>query len=1247
MNGGLETSAMTMEPRANEYLSNRFDMRPNSLPTLRDWPSSYPRRSLTLYFVHDGCLCCCSNGSLDAVDVVLEADVRLQSHVVIDGKTRVGSGTVIHPFASLGGEPQDKKHRMFADKESREETLTVGSNCVIREHVTVHGSTSYSEAPTSVGDDCWLLCGAHVAHDSQLGRRVVVSNNVCIAGHVSIGDGAIIGGQVGIKQHVSVGPLAMVGGQSAVDGDVLPYGLVVGNRAKLAGLNLVGLQRCWHLSIPCLDLQLPTVQSWDVSFYRQVCFVLALRLSATPDLDTNLTNQPAMRKNELKLDNPAHDTKTISSKRSPKNRAKERPRKSFMRQHRRASLQAELNDEQQSSQAESPLLQPDDSTPQQSDTPTATKKREKTSRRAGRLPSASQHRPKHNTEDNSGRVDGQHIEQNTIPTARRSSILSWRSRNSTASLVENAPPSSCPLSCQPSACFIGSLNGTISEMHLPLLSKQTKARLNALKAQPNRRQLEITIERSDELPFGAYSHPQVRIHILDRCTGRSLCPPQMTSEGKFWTGLNNNDDWTSKLHAHVDRISFYLLMCGCVMVDTFEWQQALGISVDMPTFLSARMTLLFEILEAKRPTKETRIQRGKRFKLVSTHDEDGDFHKTPPSLSMLEYRRIAWGFFHTITNKGNPTMNSFVLPHVPESSDPEKLYPPNIGDSCGLRVRLFEYQVLTWLDKYQAKLQWGWRKNHPTMPAVFLQYQKRNRVPAPSTLHVQLRAVASAVSPRLAATPEVSATPSMAEATDKGEQEEDIESGNPENGNQDNQEPPTSAFPVNGDAQAMANLASPNCAPADLFDLLAPCKRHTSEPCLIPQRVLCSLATGKRGCSAISFSPCGRYLAAGVSPELGEFVVRVYDVASGELFAVGRGHRGIIYTLEWSTHAGGKPRVLSASSDGTIRLWETPSTNASSPPASPRVSSSRRSRLLSLIFQWHHFPCFVYCATFLPDSKGNVVLTGASDGCVRFRKESSVPNGQPEYGTLQVSSVAIHTICAEAKMGRVFCGDAKGDITVWKRSSRASTLCEYDRIKTISTGQTSITSLNLHPRKPHLLVHTQPNAIFQYELRSYLLLNKSYAGVACESLLVKSAFSPDGKLVISGSEDGVPRLFTSLHGHQLQRGVWGTHFFHGCPVLDVSWSSTAHMAALCSYDDKDSTFVDDSATSSASHSTISLQQLAVDAFRSANQEEAPTGDHSQRLQRALERRQKRLQAKVNSCLEVCVVFSCCLCICAD
>lgn len=198
-------------------------------------------------------------------DVELEEDVQLQSHVVVDGRTQIGAGTVVHPFASLGGEPQDKKHQFF--KQNADVTLRVGKNCVVREHVTVHGSTSYSQEPTSVGDDCWLLCGAHVAHDAQLGSRVVVSNNVCIAGHVAIGDGAIIGGQVGIKQYVSIGRLAMIGGQSAVDGDVLPYGLVVGNRAKLAGLNLVGLRRA---GVSRFDIKL-LLRSYRYIFGAPVC----------------------------------------------------------------------------------------------------------------------------------------------------------------------------------------------------------------------------------------------------------------------------------------------------------------------------------------------------------------------------------------------------------------------------------------------------------------------------------------------------------------------------------------------------------------------------------------------------------------------------------------------------------------------------------------------------------------------------------------------------------------------------------------------------------------------------------------------------------------------------------------------------------------------------------------------------------------------------------------------------------------
>ncbi|GLD92825.1 hypothetical protein PINS_up001404 [Pythium insidiosum] len=176
-------------------------------------------------------------------DVSLEDGVVLQSHVVVDGRTRIGRGTRVHPFACLGGDPQDKKHQRSSPCRG-DWQLIIGAHCVIREHVTIHGCTSYSShSPTTIGDHCWILCGAHVGHDVRIGQRVVLSNNVCVAGHVEIGDCAIIGGQVGLKQHIKVGGLAMVGGGSAVDADVLPYGLVSGNRAKLLGLNLVGLRR--------------------------------------------------------------------------------------------------------------------------------------------------------------------------------------------------------------------------------------------------------------------------------------------------------------------------------------------------------------------------------------------------------------------------------------------------------------------------------------------------------------------------------------------------------------------------------------------------------------------------------------------------------------------------------------------------------------------------------------------------------------------------------------------------------------------------------------------------------------------------------------------------------------------------------------------------------------------------------------------------------------------------------------------
>lgn len=170
-------------------------------------------------------------------DVVLEADVELISHVSVDGHTRVGAGTRIFPFASVGHQPQDRKY------EGEDSRLEIGERCVIREAATLNPGTAVGGMLTRIGDDCLIMASAHVAHDCIIGNNVIMANYVGIAGHCRIGDNVTFGGTVVVHQRTRIGAHAFIGAQSMVDGDVIPYGMAVGNRATLAGLNLVGLKR--------------------------------------------------------------------------------------------------------------------------------------------------------------------------------------------------------------------------------------------------------------------------------------------------------------------------------------------------------------------------------------------------------------------------------------------------------------------------------------------------------------------------------------------------------------------------------------------------------------------------------------------------------------------------------------------------------------------------------------------------------------------------------------------------------------------------------------------------------------------------------------------------------------------------------------------------------------------------------------------------------------------------------------------
>lgn len=169
--------------------------------------------------------------------VTLDDNVELMSHVVIDGCTKIGSGTKISPFASIGCQPQNLKYHGELSE------LIIGSNNTIREHVTMHPGTEGGGMVTRIGDGCLFMVGAHVAHDCQISNNVVLVNNVTLGGHVEIGELAILGGLSAVHQFVRIGKHAMIGGMSGVENDVIPYGSVLGNRAHLSGLNLVGLKR--------------------------------------------------------------------------------------------------------------------------------------------------------------------------------------------------------------------------------------------------------------------------------------------------------------------------------------------------------------------------------------------------------------------------------------------------------------------------------------------------------------------------------------------------------------------------------------------------------------------------------------------------------------------------------------------------------------------------------------------------------------------------------------------------------------------------------------------------------------------------------------------------------------------------------------------------------------------------------------------------------------------------------------------
>ena len=170
-------------------------------------------------------------------NVIIEDGCQLHGHVVLDGHTTLGAGSQIYQFASIGNPPQHLGYHGEATK------LIIGKNNIIREHVTMNPGTVQGRGQTVIGDNGLFMATAHVAHDCIIGSNVIFANNASLGGHVEVGDFVFLGGLAAVHQYTRIGRYSFVGGAAALEGDLIPYGSCMGNRATLGGLNIVGMRR--------------------------------------------------------------------------------------------------------------------------------------------------------------------------------------------------------------------------------------------------------------------------------------------------------------------------------------------------------------------------------------------------------------------------------------------------------------------------------------------------------------------------------------------------------------------------------------------------------------------------------------------------------------------------------------------------------------------------------------------------------------------------------------------------------------------------------------------------------------------------------------------------------------------------------------------------------------------------------------------------------------------------------------------
>ena len=170
-------------------------------------------------------------------NIFIDENTTLKSHVVVSGNTNIGKNNTFFPFSNIGCDPQDLKYG------GEESSLNIGDGNIFRENVTISKGTKDGGMKTNIENNNLFMTGVHIAHDCQIGNNNIFVNQVTLGGHVNIMNNVVVGGLSAIIQFVTIGSYSMIGGMSGIDKNVVPFSLALGNRAKLRGLNLVGIRR--------------------------------------------------------------------------------------------------------------------------------------------------------------------------------------------------------------------------------------------------------------------------------------------------------------------------------------------------------------------------------------------------------------------------------------------------------------------------------------------------------------------------------------------------------------------------------------------------------------------------------------------------------------------------------------------------------------------------------------------------------------------------------------------------------------------------------------------------------------------------------------------------------------------------------------------------------------------------------------------------------------------------------------------